>query len=120
MGSGFISQPCGDFQNGQVGIGQQLFGVRELNAAPIRDNGGAHVISELLLNIGVAVGDSLNKLRDFLAEIVGVLHGKNQGIQPFRKIIVKLSALMQHTGTQQLHNYRFTNHQVAVSGVLAR
>ena len=38
MGSGFVAQPSGDFQNGQVGIGQQFLGMRELDAAPIRND----------------------------------------------------------------------------------
>ena len=38
MGSGFVPQSGGNFQNGQVGIGKQLFGVRKLNTTPIRNN----------------------------------------------------------------------------------
>ena len=32
-GSVFVAQSGGDFQNCQVGIGQQFFGVRELDTA---------------------------------------------------------------------------------------
>ena len=120
MGSGFITQPGGNFQNRQLGIGQQFFCVGELDAAPIRNNGCTHIISKLLLNIGVAVGNSFNQLRDLLAEIVWILHGKHQSIQPFREIVVKLGTLMQHTGAQQLHNHRFADHQVAAGGAFSR
>lgn len=118
--SGFVSQPCGDLQNGQIGIGQQFPGVRELDTAPIRNDRGTHIVPELFLNVGVAVGDALDKLRDLLIEIVGVLHRKHQGVQPFRKIVVKLGALMQYTGTEQLHNHGFTDHQVTVGRMFTR
>ena len=112
MGSSLVAQPGGNFQDGQLGTGQELSGVREFDAAPIRYNRGAHVVPELFLNIGVAVGDSFDKLRDCLVEIIGILHGEHQGIQPFREIVVKLGALMQHTGAKQLNNNRFTDHQI--------
>jgi len=92
----------------------------ELDVTPISNNCGAQIVPELFLNIGVAVGDIRNKFWDFFAEIVGVLHGKHQGIQPFREIVVKLGALVQHTGTQQLHNNGFANHQVAGGGAFTR
>lgn len=74
MGSGFIAQPGGDLQNSQVGIGQQFSGMGELDDAPVRNNCGAHIVAELLLNIGIAIGDSSNKLCDLFVKIVGILH----------------------------------------------
>ena len=72
------------------------------------------------MNVGVAVGDAFNDLRDIHTEILGILQGNDQIIQPFREIVVQLRALMQYTSAQQLHDHGFADHQVAFGGAFTR
>ena len=117
---GFIAQSGGDFQNGHVGIGQQFFGVGELNTTPIRNDGRTHIMFELLLNIGIAIGDTLDKLGDLFVEIIGVLHRINQSVQPIGEISVQQGALVKHAGAEQFHNHGFANHQIITGRMFTR